>query len=255
MINKILIVEDEKPNADRLIRLIKTIRPKALVIAVLDSITDSIEWLTQNENPDVVLMDVRLSDGLSFEIFEKIKIDCPIIFTTAYDEYAVKAFKYNSIDYLLKPVEQEELEAAFKKMETKPDLAHNESIYGLLNYLQPKEFRSRFLLPYRDGYKSVLVRDVVFFYSELKITRARLYNGVDEILPQTMEELEHQLDPKQFFRANRQYIIHIDGVERIHNYFNGKLKVEMNGNPNAEIIVSREKSNVLKSWMDFNPNL
>ncbi|HJT74396.1 MAG TPA: LytTR family DNA-binding domain-containing protein [Chitinophaga sp.] len=251
MIDKILIIEDEKPNADRLKRLIRAIRPRAVVLAVLDSIADSVAWFAGNEIPDVVMMDVRLSDGLSFEIFDRIKITCPIIFTTAYDEYAVRAFKYNSLDYLLKPVEQEELEAAFGKLERLSLVEQQKSIEGLLNFLQPKEYRSRFLLPYRDGYKTVLVSDVAYFYSEMKITRARLYNGTEEIVPQTMEELESQLNPRQFFRANRQFIIHVDAIEQIHNYFNGKLKVIIRKNENVEVIVSRDKANALKSWMDF----
>lgn len=250
MINTILIIEDEKLNADRLIRLIRSIRPNASVIGVMDSITDSVEWFNEHPQPDLVLMDVRLSDGLSFEIFEQTAVSCPIIFTTAYDEYALKAFKYNSIDYLLKPVAEEELEAAFQKLEQMP-VKHPSAIEGLLNYLQPKEFRTRFLLPFRDGYKTVLVSDIVFFYSEMKITHAKLYNGTTEILPQTMEELELQLNPRQFFRANRQFIIHIDGVSQVQNYFNGKLKVEMRGNRDTEIIVSRDKANLLKGWMDY----
>lgn len=250
MINTILIIEDEKLNADRLIRLIRSIRPNASVIGVMDSITDSVEWFNGHPQPDLVLMDVRLSDGLSFEIFEQTTVSCPIIFTTAYDEYALKAFKYNSIDYLLKPVAEEELQAAFQKLEEMP-VKHPPAIEGLLNYLQPKEFRTRFLLPFRDGYKTVLVSEIVFFYSEMKITHAKLYNGTTEILPQTMEELELQLNPKQFFRANRQFIIHIDGVSQVQNYFNGKLKVEMKGNGDTEIVVSRDKANLLKSWMDY----
>jgi DNA-binding LytR/AlgR family response regulator len=250
MINTILIIEDEKLNADRLIRLIRSIRPAASVIGVMDSITDSVEWFNEHPQPDLALMDVRLSDGLSFEIFEQTAVTCPIIFTTAYDEYALKAFKYNSIDYLLKPVAEEELEAAFQKLENMP-VKHPPAIDGLLNYLQPKEFRTRFLLPFRDGYKTLLVSDIVFFYSEMKITHAKLYNGSTEIVPLTMEELELQLSPKQFFRANRQFIIHIDGVSQVQHYFNGKLKVVMKGNADTEIIVSRDKANLLKGWMDF----
>jgi DNA-binding LytR/AlgR family response regulator len=196
------------------------------------------------------MMDVRLSDGLSFEIFDKVKIESPIIFTTAYDEYAVRAFKYNSIDYLLKPVEQEELAAAFEKLD-QISAPNHKAVEGLLNFLQPKEFRTRFLLPFRDTYKAVLVSDIVYFSSEMKISRAKLKNGSEEIVPQTMEELEQQLDPKSFFRANRQFILHIDAIQQIHNYFNGKLKVDIKGSPNAEVIVSREKANLLKTWLDF----
>jgi DNA-binding LytR/AlgR family response regulator len=251
MILTILIIEDERPNADRLKRLIKTLRPQAFVVAVLDSVADSVAWFRDNPHPDMVLMDIRLSDGLSFAILDQVQIQSPVIFTTAYDEYAVKAFKYNSIDYLLKPVEPDELDAALAKCEARtggPDMV---AMQGLLQFLQPKECRTRFLLPYKDGYKTVLVKDVSYFYSELKITRARLRNGMEEVLPQTLEELEQQLDAKLFFRANRQYIVHIDDIYRVHNYFNGKLKLEIKNNPEADIVVSRDKAQPLRNWMDF----
>jgi DNA-binding LytR/AlgR family response regulator len=159
MIQKVLIIEDEKPNADRLERLIKSIRPNAQIVDVLECICESIEWFETHEMPDVVMMDIRLSDGLSFEIFEKTTISCPIIFTTAYDEYAVKAFKYNSIDYLLKPVELDELERAFQKLESTSSAPEPASLANLLNYFQPKDFRTRFLLPYvtdTKAYKSTI---------------------------------------------------------------------------------------------------
>ncbi|MGX7688125.1 LytR/AlgR family response regulator transcription factor [Flectobacillus roseus] len=252
MIQKVLIIEDEKPNADRLERLIKSIRPNAQIVEVLDCICESVEWFDTHEMPDVVMMDIRLSDGLSFEIFEKTTISCPIIFTTAYDEYAVKAFKYNSIDYLLKPVELDELERAFQKLESTSSVPEPASLANLLNYFQPKNFRTRFLLPYRDGYKSLQISDISYFYSKLKITRAKLNNGTEEIIPLTMEELEEQLNPKDFFRANRQFIIHVDAIEQIHNYFNGKLKIDLKKSPeDMELIVSREKASLLKAWLDF----
>lgn len=251
MISKIVIVEDEKPNADRLKRLIRNVRPDAEVVTVLDSISDCVAWFSENSQPDVVMMDVRLADGLSFEIFDQVQVLCPIIFTTAYDEYAVRAFKYNSIDYLLKPVEQEELLEAIEKMESYPQGDANKAVEGLLNFIQPKEYRSRFLLPFRDGYKSLVVSDVAYFYSELKMTRAKLHSGGEEVVPQTLEELEHQLDPKVFFRTNRQFIIHIDAIVHLHNYFNGKLKVELRGNPDVEVIVSREKAHLVKNWLDY----
>ena len=252
MIQKVLIIEDEKPNADRLERLIKSVRPNTQIVEVLDCICDSIDWFESHEMPDVVMMDIRLSDGLSFEIFEKTSISCPIIFTTAYDEYAVKAFKYNSIDYLLKPVELDELERAFQKLESASSIPEPASLANLLNYFQPKDFRTRFLLPYRDGYKSLQINDISYFYSKLKITRAKLHNGTEEIIPLTMEELEEQLNPKDFFRANRQFIIHVDAIEQIHNYFNGKLKIDLKKSPeDMELIVSREKASLLKAWLDF----
>ncbi|MFD1630729.1 LytR/AlgR family response regulator transcription factor [Pseudopedobacter beijingensis] len=253
MIRKILIIEDEKPNADRLKRLLKLIEPDAEVLTVLESIADCIAWFTvSTENyPDVVMMDIRLSDGLSFEIFDKIQIKCPVIFTTAYDEYAVKAFKFNSVDYLLKPVEQDELQQAFDKLKSQSADRSVSSIENLLNFLKPRAYRTRFLLPYRDGYKTIQTAEVAFFQSEMKLTKARLYNGKDEIVPQTLEELEQELDPKQFFRANRQFIIHIEAIQYIHNHFNSKLKIDIKNNPEVEVLVSREKATLLKNWMDF----
>lgn len=252
-INKILIVEDERPNADRLKRLLLKLRPHIEILSVEDSITSTVNWLENNVVPDVIMMDIRLADGLSFEIFNKHEVKSAVIFTTAYDEYAVQAFKYNSIDYLLKPIEEEELDAALKRYETFMEAVPvvGSAIEGLLNYIQPKDYRKRFLIVHRDGYKTVLAEDILYFYTELGISKAMLNTGVVENIPQTLEELEKQLDPKFFFRANRQFIIHIDSVKQIFNHFNGKLKLELRKQPSMEVIVSREKASVFKSWMDY----
>ncbi len=252
-INKILIVEDEKPNADRLKRLLLKLRPHIEILSVEDSITSTVNWLENNVVPDIIMMDIRLADGLSFEIFNKHEVKSAVIFTTAYDEYAVQAFKYNSIDYLLKPIEEEELDAALKRYETFMEAVPvvGSAIEGLLNYIQPKDYRKRFLIVHRDGYKTVLAEDILYFYTELGISKAMLNTGVVENIPQTLEELEKQLDPKFFFRANRQFIIHIDSVKQIFNHFNGKLKLELRKQPEMEVIVSREKASIFKSWMDY----
>ncbi|MGE8378066.1 MAG: LytR/AlgR family response regulator transcription factor [Sphingobacterium sp.] len=251
-ITNVLIIEDEKLNADRLKRLLKEIKPSIQILDVLDNITDSITWFQSNESPDLVMMDIRLSDGLSFEILESIKIDCPIIFTTAFDEYAVRAFKFNSIDYLLKPVEKKELENALVKLDSLQLQQMSQApIQGLLDFIYPKDFRTRFLLPYKDGYKTILVEDIQYFYSEFKLTHAKLKCGTVEIVPQTLEELEQQLNPKVFFRANRQFIVHIDAIKRLHNHFNGKLKIEIKHSEDVEILVSREKAQLLKNWLDY----
>lgn len=252
-INKILIVEDERPNAERLKRLLQKLRPHIEILSVEDSITSTVNWLQNNIVPDIIMMDVRLADGLSFEIFNKHEIKSAVIFTTAYDEYAVQAFKYNSIDYLLKPIDEEELDAALKRYETFMEAVPvvGSAIEGLLNYIQPKDYRKRFLIAHRDGYKTVLAEDILYIYTELGISKAMLNTGVVENIPQTLEELEKQLDPKFFFRANRQFIIHIDSVKQIFNHFNGKLKLELRKQPEMEVIVSREKASVFKSWMDY----
>lgn len=250
MIENILIIEDEKPNSDRLLRLINNIF-KNVAIVVLESVSDSLDWFKSNSQPDVILLDVRLSDGLCFEILENVKIKCPIIFTTAFDEYAIKAFKVNGIDYLLKPIDENELTEAFEKVRLISGEKQSIPIDNLIQFLKPTEYRNRFLLPYKDGFKMIMVSDISFFYSELKITKAKLQNGLEETIFCTMEELEKQLDPKLFFRANRQYIIHIDSVQYVHNYFNGKLKILLKKNPELEIIVSRDKAMFLKKWLDF----
>lgn len=252
-INKILIVEDERPNADRLKRLLLKLRPHIEILSVEDSITSTVNWLENNVVPDIIMMDIRLADGISFEIFNKHEIKSAVIFTTAYDEYAVQAFKYNSVDYLLKPIDEEELDAALKRYETFMEAVPvvGSAIEGLLNYIQPKDYRKRFLIVHRDGYKTVLAEDILYFYTELGISKAMLNTGVVENIPQTLEELEKQLDPKFFFRANRQFIIHIDSVKQIYNHFNGKLKLELRKQPEMEVIVSREKASVFKSWMDY----
>ncbi|AQX51826.1 LytR/AlgR family response regulator transcription factor [Elizabethkingia anophelis] len=251
----ILIIEDERPNAERLKRLILGIKPQANILSVLESVSESVEWLDSHEKPDLIMMDIKLSDGLSFEIFDKTQlVDVPIIFTTAYDEYAIKAFKQYSIDYLLKPVDKDELAMAFEKydqLDIMVNKATNPSIEKLLDEFRPKNYRTRFLLSYRDGFKTVMVSDVLYFYSEQKITKARLADGTDEIIPHTMDELEQQLDPKLFFRANRQFIICINAVQHVYNYFNNKLKVTMRKNTDVEIIVSRDKAPLLKNWMGY----
>lgn len=252
-LNKILIIEDEKPNADRLKRLLLKLRPSIEILSVEESIVSSVNWLKNNKSPDIIMMDIRLADGLSFEIFNEFEVKCPVIFTTAYDEYAVKAFKYNSIDYLLKPIVEEELEVALKTYETFMEAIPvvGTAIEGLLNYIQPKDYRKRFLLAHRDGYKTVLAQDILYFYTEQGISRAMLNTGIIESVPQTLEELEKQLDPKFFFRANRQFIIHIDAVKQIFNHFNGKLKLEIKRHPEMDVIISREKASAFKSWMDY----
>lgn len=247
----ILIIEDEKPNAERLKRLIHEIRPQAIVLEVLKSIVDSVAWLSNNPFPDVIMMDIKLSDGLSFEIFNQIKIDVPIIFVTAYDEYAIKAFKQYSVDYLLKPVDRDELVVAFEKLDYLTATSDRQSFEKLLSAFQPKEYRSRFLIPYRDEFKTILADDIQYFSSESRITRARLIDNNEIILPQTLDELEKQLDPKLFFRANRQYIVHINSIARIFNYFNSKLKIVLKGDENTEIIISREKAPQIKTWLGY----
>lgn len=251
MIRNILIIEDEKLSADRIIRLMHSISPETIIGPVIESVEDAIVWLTTQPHPDVILMDIRLSDGLSFEIFSRTKIQCPVIFTTAYDEYAVRAFKFNSIDYLLKPIDQIELASALEKLQVAALPLSVSALEGLKNFLLPKEYRSRFLLPFRDGYKTILTQDILYLYSEFKVTWVQMVNGSKEPVPQTLEELEKELNPKHFFRANRQFIIQIDAIEKIYNHFSGKIKVYIKNNPEIEVLISRNRVTDFKRWLNF----
>ncbi|MBS5980464.1 MAG: response regulator transcription factor [Dysgonomonas mossii] len=250
---KILIIEDEKHNVSRLQRLLADISSTFEILGVLETVDESVIWLKKNPLPDVILMDIRLSDGLSFDIFEKVDVNCPIIFTTSYDEYAIRAFKVNSIDYLLKPVEKEELSIALEKVELeKKKLSPPLEIEQLLNLFKEQKtiFRKRFLLPKANGYKIIMVSDINYIYTDQKVTYLVTNEGNNEVIGLTMDELEDELDPIIFFRANRQFIVHIDNVAMIKNDINGKLKLLLNQKNPDEIIVSREKAPFLKKWLD-----
>lgn len=247
-------MEDEKPNADRIQRLMLKIRPDIEIIGVLPSVKKAVDWFSKNESPDLMLMDIQLADGVSFDVFELADVKCPVIFTTAYDEYAVKAFKYNSIDYLLKPIEKDELEAAITKFESSIHQSQQQYplIEELLNQMRPKEYRTRFFLPYRDSYRKIKVEDIAFFYAHLTINYANLFSGEKIVVPQTLETLEQELEPKNFFRVNRQYIVHVNSIEKVHNFFNGKLKLKIkNHEDEQDVIVSRTKAPLFKTWLDY----
>ncbi|MFT3994852.1 MAG: LytTR family DNA-binding domain-containing protein [Dysgonomonas sp.] len=248
---RILIIEDEKHNASRLQRLLLEIDSMIEIVAIVATVKDSTQWFNNHAEPDVVLMDIRLSDGLSFDIFDKVQIDCPIIFTTSYDEYAVRAFKVNSIDYLLKPIEKEELKDALNKVKHIKKKAISD-IEQLIHLFQEQKtiYRKRFLIAKHNGYKTIVMEDVDYFFSELKITY--LITSQDEkiVVQQTLEDLEDELDPDIFFRANRKYIININSIRMIENSYNGKLKVLLKKAQSNEVIVSKEKAPLLKRWLD-----
>lgn len=248
----ILIVEDESINAGRLKRLLEELEPDCKILGIIETVSEAVLWLKSNSLPDLITMDIRLADGLSFSIFDEFEITCPVIFTTAYDEYAIKAFKVNSIDYLMKPIEKKELEHALRKYKSLAAVENNTvNIAGILrDFMHKPSFRLRFLVSYRDSYKSVNVNDVEFIYSEFKISNLVLKSGLVIPISQTMEELEKELDPDVFFRANRQFFICVESIKSITNYFNAKLKVQLRLDPDREVIISREKSPLFKQWMD-----
>ena len=251
---QVMIVEDEKLLAKRLQNILQTVEPTAKVVAVTHSVEESVEWLQLNKAPDLILMDIELADGQSFDIFQKVEVESPVIFTTAYDEYAIKAFKVNSIDYLLKPIKEEELTAALAKLKRSKQVPVSESIDALLSALTEmhgkKDFRSRFLVKQGQKMISIDVGDIAYIFSENGFSFLRTKDNQKYILDYSMDELENELSPKIFFRANRQYILSQHSITAIHPWFNQKLKVEVKPETDEHIIISRDKANAFKTWME-----
>lgn len=248
----IVIVEDEAPAARRLKKLVQDIDKEIDVCAVLDSIEASVDWFAHNPPPDLVLMDIELADGQSFEIFNRVKLSVPVIFTTAYDEFALKAFKVNSIDYLLKPIEQEALEqsiAKFKGLRGVATAPHN--IEKLLQtMLPPTGGKNRYLVKTGEKLLSIEKEQVAYFMSEEKMSFLITHTNKKYLLDQSMDELEKTADPHLFFRINRQYLASLSAVAAIHNHFNGKLKLILQPPVKEEVLISRDKAPLFKMWLD-----
>ncbi|WP_438977308.1 LytR/AlgR family response regulator transcription factor [Polaribacter sp.] len=249
----VLIIEDEKPAARRLNRMLASLNID--VSEMLHSVEESLNWLQNNEHPDLIFLDIQLSDGLSFEIFEEIEVKSAIIFTTAYDEYALKAFKLNSIDYLLKPIDEDELEAAvnqFKKQQPKQaEVQVNlDDIRKLLINPIDRKFKKRLSIKVGQHIKIIPVDDIECFYSENKATYIHTSEKRNYLLDNSLEKWEEQLNPEQFFRVNRTFIVHINAIKDIISYTNSRLKLVLETYNDQEIIVSRERVKDFKNWID-----
>jgi DNA-binding LytR/AlgR family response regulator len=253
---KVLIIEDEAPAARRLRKMLEDTGRDLEIIAQLDSVEAAVKWFDNQEGqPDLIFMDIQLSDGISFEIFNKTTVTAPVIFTTAYDEYSLKAFKVNSIDYLLKPISPEDLNSALDKFEklsqNATPAAADTRIDALLRTLNTKNpYKSRFLVKVGDKFYSVPIENIAYFYTEEKAVYLYTFEKIRYPLDQSLDEIEKSLDPEQFFRLNRQFIAQVNAIFKLHSYFNGKLKVNLKPEPDHEIIVSRDKASLLKDWLD-----
>lgn len=244
---KIIIIEDEKPAARLLQRRIEKLGLE--VSKSLHSIEESVEWLSNNPQPDLIFLDIQLSDGLSFEIFDQVEIHSAIIFTTAYDEYVLKAFKLNSVDYLLKPVDEEELAFAIEKFEKQREIKVNFSQLRNL-FDQNKSYKERFTTKVGTSIKMINTEDVECFYSENKATYVYTKEGKNYLLDYTLDKLEEIIHPKYFNRINRGQIIRIDAIKDISVYSNSRLKIILNKYSEQECIVSREKVNDFRNWLE-----
>ena len=250
----VVIIEDEAPAVKRLEKMICGYRSDFQVIAVHDSVEKSVDWLRKySQKPSLIFMDVQLADGISFDIFSRVQLDIPIIFTTAYHEYALKAFKVNSIDYLLKPVDPDELSVALNKFLHLQKVGHSgnvEQLQGLIADVNRARYRERFLVKTGQQLTYVSTSGIRYFYSENGLVKLRTVANKKHVVDYTLEQLEDMLPPRHFFRINRKAIIHIESIGRINTYFNSRLKLELSPPANFDAIVSRDRVAGFKGWLD-----
>jgi DNA-binding LytR/AlgR family response regulator len=249
---KILIIEDERLAAEKLERMVAKLRPDWTVLGPVETVEHAVKWLASNPAPDLILMDIQLADGISFEIFEQVQVKSPVIFTTAFDEYAIKAFKVNSIDYLLKPIDPDAMETALKKFERissslRPDHKVIEQTFRQI----AQTSKTRFLVKVGANYNSVLTREIEMFYIRERSVFIRTFQGKTYDVDYSLEQLQQMVDPDLFFRINRNVMINIEAVSKLVVYSSNRLKLVNHSGFNAdELIVSRDKVSDFKRWMD-----
>jgi two-component system response regulator LytT len=248
---KILIIEDEEPAAERLAKMLLDIDPNIIVVGNTVSVKSSVKWFKENPIPDLILMDINLSDGHSFDIFKEVEISAPIIFITAYDQYAIDAFKLNSIDYILKPIKKDELRNALDKFKRMGNI-QVQQMTSLLNTIksnQDKEFQKRIVIRYGDTIKMIEIADIAYFYTEEKINFLCTNSDTRMPIDQNLDELEEILDPKIYFRINRQFIINISAIEKMLTWSKSRVKIILKPASEHETIVSTERSSHFKDWL------
>lgn len=251
---KVLIVEDEELAVKKLRKTLFAVDGTIEVTGVTDSIRSTVEWLQNNPQPDLILMDIELADGQSFEVFNLTDVKSPVIFTTSYDEYALKAFKVNSVDYLLKPIQQDELNAAlskFRKMTSGPkgELSLDSLVKELQQKLQPRDYRKRFLVKLGQKLVSVEVEDIAYFYSDGRLNFFKTTDNRKFVVDYTMDELEEMLNPDQYFRISRSFYVSVNSIDKIEDYFGNRLILQLKPAVDKEALVSREKVTDFKKWM------
>lgn len=248
---KIVIIEDEQLAAEKLVQQIKSVEPESEVLAILESVEESVNWFTSNPSPDLVFMDIQLDDGISFEIFDAIVIDSPIIFTTAYDKYAIQAFKVNSVDYLLKPIDKSALQTALHKFE-KHYTVNNEfesKIAQVIGQIS-KTYKERFFIKVGVHYKSVRIEEICCFFVEGRSTFLKTLENKTYDLDYSLDQLQKMVDPEIFFRINRNFLININSIDEIISYSISRLKLKLKSQTKQDLIVSRDKVADFKKWMD-----
>lgn len=247
----VLIIEDERPAAEKLQKILLEIQPEINVLARLESVIDSINWLNSHEAPDLIFMDIQLDDGVCFEIFDAVKIDTPVIFTTAYDSYAIKAFQVNSVDYLLKPIEKM---AVFKALEKYKSIYQSRPAQGerlkSLTQQFPVSYKSRFFVRIGTHFHTIAVDDIQCFFIQERAVFLKTIQGKKYDLDHSLDQVQQMVDPASFFRINRNYLIHINAIQDIFSYSANRLGVKLKMMDHLDMIVSREKVTDFKKWLD-----
>ncbi|WP_163515533.1 LytR/AlgR family response regulator transcription factor [Gelidibacter japonicus] len=249
----VIIIEDEKPSARRLQRMLANLQIEANTL--LHSVEESIAWFSENAHPDLIFLDIQLSDGLSFEIFEAIKINSAVIFTTAYDAYALQAFKLNSIDYLLKPIDEEDLARAVTKYETRLPIQKSvvldfDDIRKMLVNPLDRAYKKRFSVKIGQHLKLIAAEDIECFYSENKGTYAYTSDGRNYLLDVSLEQLEPDLEPNVFFRVSRKFFVNIDAIKDMISYTNSRIQIKLKNFTEHDIIVARERVKNFREWLE-----
>jgi DNA-binding LytR/AlgR family response regulator len=251
---RVLIIEDEPLAAQRLETILKELVPEAIIVAKIDAVKKAVKWLKENPSPDLVLMDIQLADGVSFQIFDQHPITAPIIFTTAYDAYALQAFKVNSIDYILKPVDKQELSHALDKLarisKSETDTRQLMENIGQAVQMILKKYKTRFVIKVGEHLKTIEVDSIRYFFSQDKATFCVTEQNRNMIVDYTLEQLEEMVDPNDFFRINRKYLVRAGSIQDIIHYTNSRLKLILKGSQETDIIVARERVQEFKEWLD-----
>lgn len=249
---RVLIVEDEIAAARRLSKMLLEIEPSAQILGITDSISSTVEWIKSNPEPDLILLDIHLADGVSFKIFNQVKVKCPIIFTTAFDQYAIQAFKLNSIDYLLKPINPEDLRFSLNKFKEKQSPSNNFDFEKILAEIRKPQldYQQRFVVQFADKLKAIEIDSVAYFIAMEKSVFLVSTDNHRYAVDYTMEKLETVLNPKSFFRVNRKFIVSFKAIKNMYFYSKSRVKLELNPPVDSEVIVSTERSSDFKEWLN-----
>jgi len=246
---KTLVIEDEIPAARRLSKMVMAARPAANILDTLDSVEGSVRWLRTFPSPDLIFMDIQIADGLSFDIFKQVEITAPVVFTTAFDQYAVQAFKVSAVDYLLKPIDPKDLESALQKFENQRFKHTPLDIDALSRLIKKESYKERFLVKSGQQLTFLLTTEIAYFRSSDGLTQAHTVGGKKFFVENTLEELENLLDPREFFRISRGLTVRLNAIQKIHPHLNGRLKLELTPASPEEVFVSRERAGDFKSWL------